>query len=126
MTLGADRVHVVGEVRVPGDKSISHRALLLGAITDGRCSVRGILRSGDTESSARVLRALGVDIEPLRAATTIMGRGLRGLVAASDSLDCGNSGTTARLLLGILAAQQFTSTLTGDESLSRRGKRVVD
>ena len=125
MTLGADRVHVVGEVRVPGDKSISHRALLLGAITDGRCSVRGILRSGDTESSARVLRALGVDIEPLGAATTIMGRGLRGLVAASDSLDCGNSGTTARLLLGILAAQQFTSTLTGDESLSRRPMRRV-
>ncbi len=125
MTLGADRVHVAGEVRVPGDKSISHRALLLGAITDGRSSVRGILRSGDTDSSARVLRALGVEIAPLDAETTVVGRGLRGLVAAAQSLDCGNSGTTARLLLGILAAQRFTSTLTGDESLSRRPMRRV-
>ncbi len=125
MTLGADRVHVAGEVRVPGDKSISHRALLLGALTDGRCTVRGILRSGDTESSARVVRALGVDITSLVAETIIAGRGLRGLVAAAEALDCGNSGTTARLLLGILAAQRFTSTLTGDESLSRRPMRRV-
>jgi 3-phosphoshikimate 1-carboxyvinyltransferase len=125
MTLGADRVHVAGEVRVPGDKSISHRTLLLGALTDGVCTLRGILRSGDTESSARVLRALGVEVTALGAETTVAGRGLRGLVAAEESLDCGNSGTTARLLLGILAAQRFTSTLIGDESLSRRPMRRV-
>ncbi|HEV8366110.1 MAG TPA: 3-phosphoshikimate 1-carboxyvinyltransferase, partial [Gemmatimonadaceae bacterium] len=125
MTLGADRLRVAGEVRVPGDKSISHRALLLGAIAEGRSTARGILRSGDTESSARVLRALGVDISPLGPETTVDGRGLRGLVRSSEALDCGNSGTTARLLLGILAAQRFTSTLVGDESLSRRPMRRV-
>lgn len=125
MTVGAARVHVAGEVHVPGDKSISHRALLLAAIADGRSTVRGILRSGDLESSARVLRALGVDIAPLAAETSVQGRGLRGLVRAAAALDCGNSGTTARLLLGILAAQPFTSTLAGDESLSRRPMRRV-
>lgn len=118
-------MHVAGEVRVPGDKSISHRALLLGAIAEGRSTVHGVLRSGDTESSARVLRALGVDIAPLGPETIVNGRGVRGLVRSADELDCGNSGTTARLLLGILAAQRFTSTLIGDESLSRRPMRRV-
>src|SRR5688572_14129295 len=114
MTLGADRLHVAGEVRVLGDKSISHRALLLGALASGRSTIHGLLKSGDTESSAHVLRTLGTDIDPLAAATTVAGRGLRGLAPAALPLDCGNSGTTARLMLGILAAHPFSTTLTGD------------
>jgi 3-phosphoshikimate 1-carboxyvinyltransferase len=125
MTLGADRLHVAGEVRVLGDKSISHRALLLGALASGRSTIHGLLKSGDTESSAHVLRTLGTDIDPLAAATTVAGRGLRGLAPAALPLDCGNSGTTARLMLGILAAHPFSTTLTGDASLSRRPMRRV-
>ncbi len=125
MTLGADRLHVAGEVRVMGDKSISHRALLLAALAAGRSTIRGVLRSGDTESSAHVLRSLGIDVGPLSAITTVAGRGPRGLVPPAAPLDCGNSGTTTRLLLGILAAHPFTATLTGDESLSRRPMRRV-
>jgi 3-phosphoshikimate 1-carboxyvinyltransferase len=105
-----------GTVRVPGDKSISHRALMLGAIASGEGTVRGLSEGADVRSTASCLRALGVDIEDGR----IRGRGLRGLRAASGPLDCGNSGTTMRLLAGLLAAQAFESELTGDESLSRR------
>lgn len=125
MTLGADRLHVAGEVRVLGDKSISHRALLLAALATGRSTIHGVLKSGDTESSAHVLRTLGTDISPLASRTTVAGRGLRGLSASALPLDCGNSGTTARLLLGILAAHPFSSTLAGDASLSRRPMRRV-
>jgi 3-phosphoshikimate 1-carboxyvinyltransferase len=105
-----------GSVRVPGDKSISHRALMLGAIASGESTVRGLSAGADVQSTASCLRALGVEIEDGR----IQGRGLRGLRAASGPLDCGNSGTTMRLLAGLLAAQEFESELTGDESLSRR------
>jgi 3-phosphoshikimate 1-carboxyvinyltransferase len=105
-----------GTVRVPGDKSISHRALMLGAIASGESAVRGLSEGADVQSTASCLRALGVDIEGGR----IHGRGLRGLRAASGPLDCGNSGTTMRLLAGLLAAQEFESELMGDESLSRR------
>jgi 3-phosphoshikimate 1-carboxyvinyltransferase len=105
-----------GTVRVPGDKSISHRALMLGAIASGESAVRGLSEGADVQSTASCLRALGVDIEGGR----IRGRGLRGLRAASGPLDCGNSGTTMRLLAGLLAAQEFESELMGDESLSRR------
>lgn len=125
MTLGADRLHVAGEVRVLGDKSISHRALLLAALAAGRSTIHGLLKSGDTESSAQVLRALGTDVGPLDATTTVAGRGLRGLSPATLPLDCSNSGTTARLMLGILAAHPFSTTLTGDASLSRRPMRRV-
>ena len=110
-----------GHIAVPGDKSISHRAVLLGAIGDGETAVRGFGRSGDTESTIAAVRALGVtvdeeDVDSLR----VQGVGLRGLREPDAPLDCGNSGTTLRLLAGILAGQQGRFELTGDESLRRR------
>jgi len=110
-----------GHIAVPGDKSISHRAVLLGAIGDGETSVRGFGRSGDTEATIAAVRALGVtvdedDVDSLR----IQGAGLRGLREPDAPIDCGNSGTTLRLLAGILAGQQGRFELTGDESLRRR------
>ena len=107
---------LLGTIKVPGDKSISHRALMLGAIASGKSGVRGLSTGADVQSTAACLRALGVEIED----GTIRGRGMRGFRAASAPLDCGNSGTTMRLLAGLLAAQEFESELTGDESLSRR------
>ena len=105
-----------GTVKVPGDKSISHRALILGAIASGESTARGLSSGADVQSTASCLRALGVEIQD----GTIHGRGMRGLRAAGTPLDCGNSGTTMRLLAGLLAAQEFESELTGDQSLSRR------
>ena len=110
-----------GHIAVPGDKSISHRAVLFGAIGDGETEVRGFGRSGDTEATIAAVRALGVtvdeeDVDSLR----IYGVGLRGLREPESPIDCGNSGTTLRLLAGILAGQQGRFELTGDESLRRR------
>jgi 3-phosphoshikimate 1-carboxyvinyltransferase len=107
---------------VPGDKSISHRALLLGALAEGTTTVHNFLRSADCLSTASCLKALGVGIEGLEGSgpVTVAGRGLQGLAEPEDVLDAGNSGTTARLLLGILAGQPFTALLTGDASLRRR------
>jgi 3-phosphoshikimate 1-carboxyvinyltransferase len=112
-----------GQVQVPGDKSISHRALILNAIADGPAQVRGLSTGDDVSSTASCLRALGIELEPSR----VCGAGLRGLKPPSAPLDCGNSGTTMRLLAGLLAAQEFESLLVGDESLSRRPMdRVVE
>jgi 3-phosphoshikimate 1-carboxyvinyltransferase len=112
-----------GEVRLPGDKSISHRALMFGAIASGTSRVRGLLVGADVRSTARCLRDLGVEIE----GDTVVGKGLRGLQPASRPLYCGNSGTTMRLLAGLLGAQAFETILTGDESLERRPMdRVVE
>ena len=105
-----------GTVKVPGDKSISHRALILGSVASGESTARGLSGGADVQSTASCLRALGVEIED----GTIHGRGMRGLRAAGAPLDCGNSGTTMRLLAGLLAAQEFESELAGDQSLSRR------
>jgi 3-phosphoshikimate 1-carboxyvinyltransferase len=110
-----------GHIAGPGDKSISHRAVLLGAISEGETSVRGFGRSGDTEATIAAVRALGVtvdedDVDSLR----IQGVGLRGLREPGSPIDCGNSGTTLRLLAGILAGQQGRFELTGDDSLRRR------
>ena len=113
------------EIRVPGDKSLSHRALIFSALAEGTSRVRGILHSHDVESTAEVLRRLGVSIPTLDASIEIAGVGLRGLAAPSKELDCGNSGTTTRLMAGILAAHPFTSRLVGDASLSRRPMRRV-
>jgi 3-phosphoshikimate 1-carboxyvinyltransferase len=118
-------LRVSGTVRVPGDKSISHRALLLAAIAEGESRIRGILASADVQSTADVLRTLGVAVPPLGAAFTVPGRGRRGLAAPGADLDCGNSGTTARLVAGIVAASPFTSRFVGDASLSRRPMRRV-
>jgi 3-phosphoshikimate 1-carboxyvinyltransferase len=112
-----------GELTLPGDKSISHRALILGAIASGRSRVGGLSGGADVQSTADCLRSLGVEIENF----SVSGVGLHGLRAAPGALDCGNSGTTMRLLAGLLSAQSFESELTGDESLSRRPMaRVVD
>jgi 3-phosphoshikimate 1-carboxyvinyltransferase len=117
-----------GHIAVPGDKSISHRAVLLGAIGEGETRVRGFGRSGDTGSTLAAVRALGVavhedDVDHLR----IEGAGLRGLREPPTPIDCGNSGTTMRLLAGILAGQTGRFELTGDESLSRRPvDRIVE
>jgi 3-phosphoshikimate 1-carboxyvinyltransferase len=110
-----------GHIAVPGDKSISHRAVLLGAIADGETSVRGFGRSQDTDATIGAVRALGatvhdVDVDALR----IEGLGLRGLREPGEPIDCGNSGTTIRLLAGILAGQHGRFELTGDDSLRRR------
>lgn len=109
-----------GRLRVPGDKSISHRALLLGAIADGPTRVRGLLQSRDIEATRRCLEALGVEIRDEGDAVVVHGAGADGLREPGEVLDCGNSGTTMRLLAGILAGQPFTSRLAGDASLSRR------
>jgi 3-phosphoshikimate 1-carboxyvinyltransferase len=120
-------MRVTGQVTVPGDKSISHRALMFAALAQpGATSVvRKILDSADVRSTAGVLRALGVPIPAFSPAMTIPGVGRRGLAAASAALDCGNSGTTTRLMAGILAASPFRSILVGDESLSGRPMRRV-
>jgi 3-phosphoshikimate 1-carboxyvinyltransferase len=117
------RARLDGHIAVPGDKSISHRALLIGGLCDGDVPVRQWGRSGDTESTLAAVRALGVEVDELDVDTLVVhGRGLRGLVPGSDPghVDCGNAGTLARLLTGILAFQDGRFELVGDESLSRR------
>jgi 3-phosphoshikimate 1-carboxyvinyltransferase len=117
---------LVGRLRVPGDKSISHRAIMLGALADGTTRVSGFLEGADAISTMNVFRALGVAIEgPREGRVTVHGVGLHGLRASSGPLDCGNAGTAMRLLMGLLAGQRFGSVLIGDESLSRRPMRRV-
>ncbi|MEY5024520.1 MAG: 3-phosphoshikimate 1-carboxyvinyltransferase [Verrucomicrobiota bacterium] len=115
------------EIEVPGDKSISHRAVLLSSISTGACVVRGFLASEDCLATMGAMRALGIEIErPTPNSLIIYGKGGRFQPPAGD-LDCGNSGTTMRLLSGLLAGQAFESRLVGDPSLSKRPmKRVMD
>jgi 3-phosphoshikimate 1-carboxyvinyltransferase len=109
-----------GVVELPGDKSISHRALLFNALAEGTAELEGVLDAGDTRSTLRCLRALGVEIEE-RGPGRFRVQGRAGaLREPEDVLDCGNSGTTMRTLLGLLAGQPFHATLTGDASLRRR------
>ncbi|MEO7039495.1 MAG: 3-phosphoshikimate 1-carboxyvinyltransferase [Gemmatimonadaceae bacterium] len=108
------------EVRVPGDKSLSHRALIFAALASGRSHIRDILRSADVQSTAGVLRALGVPVPPLGDDFAIDSRGARALLAPSIDLDCGNSGTTTRLMAGVAAGCDFRTRFIGDASLSRR------
>ncbi|HET7621404.1 MAG TPA: 3-phosphoshikimate 1-carboxyvinyltransferase [Gemmatimonadaceae bacterium] len=116
---------VEGRIRVPGDKSISHRSLMLAALAEGRSSIRGILDSADVQSTASVLRALGADIPSVSDDFTVDGRGARSFRAPATDLDCGNSGTTTRLMAGIAAACPFSSRFVGDASLSRRPMQRV-
>jgi 3-phosphoshikimate 1-carboxyvinyltransferase len=110
-----------GRLRVPGDKSISHRALMLAAIAEGRSHIRGFLEGEDTRATARALQLLGVRIEaPAEGERVVHGVGLHGLRVSAEPLDCGNAGTGMRLLAGLLAGQSFESTLVGDASLSAR------
>ncbi len=116
-----------GEIRVPGDKSISHRSIMLGAISEGTTRVRGFLKSEDCLSTIGCFKAMGVDISEEEGEIIIRGAGLKGLKAPGQDLYCGNSGTTARIISGILSGQDFSSTLTGDPSLSKRPmKRVIE
>ena len=115
-----------GSVPVPGDKSVSHRALMLAAIAEGDSRIRGFLEGEDTRATAAVLSQLGVRIEtPSAGERHVHGVGLHGLRGSSQSLDCGNAGTGMRLLTGLLAGQAFDSTLVGDASLSKRPMRRV-
>ena len=118
-------MNVQGVVAVPGDKSISHRALMFAALADGASQLGGLLASADIRSTAGALRALGVPIGDLDGSVRIDGVGLQGLRFSAASLDCGNSGTTTRMLSGILAGYPFSSRLVGDPSLSKRPMRRV-
>jgi 3-phosphoshikimate 1-carboxyvinyltransferase len=110
-----------GHIAVPGDKSISHRALLVGGVCDGEGPVRQWGRSADTESTLGAVRALGVEVEERDVDTLVVhGAGVRGLRPPGAPVDCGNAGTLVRLLTGLLAFQDGRFELTGDESLSRR------
>jgi len=116
-----------GEVTPPGDKSISHRSLMLGALASGKTAVSGFLNCGDTISTANAMRAMGAGIEINGTDVAAIGNGLRGLKEPGDIIDAGNSGTTTRLLTGLLGAQDFFSVMTGDKYLRARPmKRVTD
>ena len=118
---------VAGAVRVPGDKSISHRSLILACLAEGESRVAGILDSEDVRSTAGALRALGAGIPELSREMRIGGVGLRGLRPPKLPLDCGNSGTTTRLLAGVVAGHPFAARFEGDASLSRRPmKRIAE
>jgi 3-phosphoshikimate 1-carboxyvinyltransferase len=115
-----------GAVRVPGDKSVSHRSIILGSIASGTTHITGFLEGEDALATMNIFRALGVRIEgPEAGKVTVQGVGLRGLRAPQGVLDCGNSGTSMRLLTGLLAPQPFDCELTGDASLCRRPMRRV-
>lgn len=115
-----------GRICLPGDKSISHRAAMLAAIAGGKTTITNFATSADCHSTLVCLRSLAVVIDQHASTVTVEGVGKRGLKQAAKALDCGNSGTTMRLLSGILAGQRFTSVITGDESLrSRPMKRVI-
>jgi len=115
-----------GSLRVPGDKSVSHRSLMLAALADGPSHIRGFLEGEDTRATAAVLAQLGVRIDvPADGERVVHGVGLHGLRGTDQALDCGNAGTGMRLLAGLLAGQAFDSTLIGDESLSKRPMRRV-
>jgi 3-phosphoshikimate 1-carboxyvinyltransferase len=118
---------LTGRCRVPGDKSVSHRALLFGALADGVVEARGLGQGGDNLSTAAALRSLGVEIQIDGGEARIRGAGFSGLTASAAALDCGNSGTTIRLLMGLLAGRPFETTLVGDASLTKRPmKRVAE
>ena len=112
---------VEGEITVPGDKSISHRALMLGGIAEGVTDITGFLAGEDCLATLRALQAMGVQIDrPEPEHVIVRGAGLEGLRGPAAPLDMGNAGTAMRLFMGLLAPQRFRSTLIGDESLMRR------
>ncbi len=109
-----------GEITVPGDKSISHRAVMFGALAKGTTSITNFLKGADCLSTISCFEKMGIEIEQLPSEILIHGKGLHGLKAPETVLDAGNSGTTTRLLSGILAGQSFSTTLTGDASIQKR------
>lgn len=126
MTLVEPAVSVRGALEVPGVKGICQRGVLLGAIADGETELRGFGRAADTESAISVARQLGAEVVDVSEdVVRVRGRGLRGLVPPDEPLDCGNAGTVMRLAAGILAGQEGTFTLVGDESLSSRPQERI-
>ncbi|MBE0501123.1 MAG: 3-phosphoshikimate 1-carboxyvinyltransferase [Desulfuromonadales bacterium] len=120
----ADRL--CGEISVPGDKSISHRSIMLGALGEGATRISGFLQGEDNYSTLNAFRAMGVEIEDQGGGNLLVtGVGLHGLVEPTTVLDCGNSGTTMRLMTGLLSGQKFFSVLTGDQYLRKRPMRRV-
>lgn len=118
---------VNGIISVPGDKSISHRSIMFGSLANGKTTISHFLMGDDCLSTINCFRALGIDITVNDDEVTVYGKGMYGLTEPNQILDCGNSGTTTRLLSGILAAQDFSSTITGDASIQRRPmKRVIE
>jgi 3-phosphoshikimate 1-carboxyvinyltransferase len=116
-----------GEVTVPGDKSISHRSIMLGSIANGTTTITNFLRGEDNFATMAAFRAMGVSIEDDGQTVIVRGAGLRGLQEPGDVLDCGNSGTTMRLMTGLLSGQRFFSVLTGDQYLRKRPmKRITE
>lgn len=116
-----------GEIQVPGDKSISHRAVMLGSLAKGTTRITGFLQGADCLSTISCFEKMGVSIENTGDTVLVHGRGMRGLEKPEGVLDCGNSGTTMRLISGILSAQDFDVTLTGDASIQKRPmKRIMD
>ena len=119
--------HVRGEITVPGDKSISHRSVMFGSIAKGTTEIHNFLEGADCLSTIGCFRRMGIDIENKNGVVTVHGKGMHGLTAPAETLDCGNSGTTTRLISGILAPQNFDVTLTGDESIQKRPmKRIIE
>ncbi|MBS5799598.1 MAG: 3-phosphoshikimate 1-carboxyvinyltransferase [Clostridiales bacterium] len=119
--------HLKGTLSIPGDKSISHRSIMFGSIAKGTTKIHNFLMGDDCLSTIECFRKLGIDIEMHNDYILVHGKGLHGLKPASEILDCGNSGTTTRLISGILAGQPFTSTLTGDASIQKRPmKRIIE
>lgn len=116
-----------GEITVPGDKSISHRSVMFGSIAKGTTEIHNYLQGADCLSTISCFQKMGIDIENKGDTVLVKGNGLHGLKAPAEVLDCGNSGTTTRLISGILAAQDFDVILTGDQSIQKRPmKRIID
>lgn len=119
--------HLKGIIQVPGDKSISHRSVMFGSIAKGTTEIHGFLQGADCLSTISCFSAMGVTIKNQGDTVFVYGRGMRNLKKPAGILDCGNSGTTTRLISGILAAQSFDVTLTGDESIQKRPmKRIIE
>ena len=111
---------ILGEITVPGDKSISHRSIMLASIASGSSKIKGFLYGADCISTMNCFKKMGIDIDLSNEFIVVHGKGMRGLKESADILDCGNSGTTTRLISGILAAQSFNSVLSGDASIQKR------
>ena len=120
MKLKTNISHLHGSIRVPGDKSISHRSIIFGSLAEGETKVYDILRGEDVLSTMQVFRDLGVEIEDKDGVITIQGVGMDGLKAPQNALDMGNSGTSIRLISGVLAGADFEVEMFGDDSLSKR------
>ncbi|HEX9253369.1 MAG TPA: 3-phosphoshikimate 1-carboxyvinyltransferase, partial [Ignavibacteriaceae bacterium] len=119
--------NINGELNLNGDKSISHRAVIFSAMASGKSLIKNISPGEDVKSTLKIMQQLGAEVLNEDEQTIIEGCGFKGFKEPTNNLDCGNSGTSARLISGLLAAQDFSSTIIGDDSLSKRPmKRVIE